>query len=146
VKIKRLDHLHIYCADPETSAQFYVTVFKADTIGTAKTSYGGTMHFLRLGGLALVLAPHPPKSEPITPGAYIDGMFEDGFGVAHFGLHVENLEQAVESIRRRGSSILSEPREYNGLRFAYVGGPDGVIIELLGHHGNWETLLGPPQP
>jgi hypothetical protein len=43
-------------------------------------------------------------------------------------------------------TILSEPKENAGLRFAYVGAPDGVIIELLEYHGTWATLLGAPQP
>ena len=145
MKINRLDHIHIYSIAPEKSARFYTSVFEADTIGATQTSYGGTMHFLRLGGLALVLAPHPPGSILQIPGAYGDGMFQNGFGVAHFGLHVENLLEAVECVRQRGGTILSEAREYAGLRFAYIGGPDGVIIELLEHHGNWETLLGLPQ-
>ena len=146
MKINRLDHIHVYSLDPDTSAQFYTSMFKAEPIGTIKSSYGADMQFLRLGGLALVLAPYPPNVEPGVPPAYADGMFERGFGVAHFGLQVENLMEAVESIRRRGGTVLSEPREYTGLRFAYIGAPDGVIVELLEHHGKWAKLLGAPQP
>ena len=104
------------------------------------------MHFLRLGGLALVLAPYPPGIEPGSPPIYADGTFQRGFGIAHFGLHVDNLEDAVESVRQLGVKILSEPKENAGLRFAYVSAPDGVIVELLEHHGKWNTLLGAPQP
>jgi len=70
-------------------------------------------------------------------------MYQHGFGIAHFGLHVDALEEAVEFVRRRGGTILSEPRENAGLRFAYIGAPDGVIVELLEHHGQWSSLLGP---
>jgi len=72
-------------------------------------------------------------------------MYQHGFGAAHFGLHIDDLMEAVESVRRRGRKILSAPRENSGLRFAYVGAPDGVIIELLEHDGQWSALLG-PQP
>ena len=142
MKIHRLDHLHIYAVDPEGSARFYVEVFGAETIGTAQSSHGGAMHFLRLGGVTLVLAAYPPGVGPGTPPPYRDGMYQHGFGVAHFGLHVDGLEEAVESARRRGGKILSEPRENRELRFAYVGAPDGVIVELLEHHGQWSSLLG----
>jgi len=64
MRIHRLDHIHIYSADPEASARFYVEVSKADTIGRAESSHGSAMHFLRLGGLALVAAPYPPGIEP----------------------------------------------------------------------------------
>jgi hypothetical protein len=54
------------------------------------------------------------------------------------------LADAVESVRRFGGKILSEPKEHAGLRFAYVGAPDGVIIELLEYNGEWAALLGAP--
>ena len=146
MKIHRLDHIHIYCRDPEDSVRFYSGVFGADTIGNARTSRGGTMHFVRLGGLALVLAPYPPGIEPGPTTAYYDGTYQRGFGVAHFGLHVDQLGDAVESVRRLGGNVLSEPKEHAGLRFAYVGAPDGVIIELLEYEGEWAALLGAPRP
>ena len=114
MKIHRLDHIHIYSGDPESSVRFYTEVFGADAIGKARTSRGGTMHFVRLGGLALVLAPYPPGIEPGIPPAYDDGTYLRGFGVAHFGLHVDKLADAVESVRRLGGKILSEPREHAG--------------------------------
>jgi len=144
MKIHRLDHIHIYCADPEGSARFYTEVFGADVIGKAQTSYGSTMHFVRLGGLALVLAPYPPGTEPGTPPAYNEGMYLRGFGLAHFGLHVDDLADAVEAVRRLGGRVLSPPRENAGLRFAYVGAPDGVIVELLEYDGEWAARLGAP--
>ena len=146
MKIHRLDHLHVYSVDPAGSARFYTEVFGATTIGKAQSSHGGAMHFLRLGGLTLVLAPYPPGMEPGSPPRYVDGAYQHGFGVAHFGLQVDNLADAVQSVRQRGGQILSEPKENSGLRFAYVGAPDGVIVELLEYYGNWAALLGEPQP
>ena len=142
MKIHRLDHIHIYSRDPASSVQFYKTCFGAEAIGETQTSRGGTMYFLRLGGLALVLAPYPPGAEPGVPLAYEDGAYQHAFGVAHFGLHVENLTDAVETVRRLGATILSEPREHAGLRFAYVKAPDGVIVELLQYGGPWTGWLG----
>src|SRR5262245_20859380 len=55
MKIHRLDHLHIYAVDPEGSTRFYTEVFGAKAIGKARSSYGGAMHFLQLGGVVLVL-------------------------------------------------------------------------------------------
>jgi len=145
MKIHRLDHIHIYCGDPEGSVRFYNEVFGAEIIGKARTSRGGTMHFVRLGGLALVLAPYPPGFNPGIPPAYDDGTYQRGFGVAHFGLHVDQLADAVDSVRRLGGKVLSAPKEHAGLRFAYVGAPDGVIIELLEYNGEWAALLGAPR-
>jgi catechol 2,3-dioxygenase-like lactoylglutathione lyase family enzyme len=144
VRIRRLDHIHVYAADPEASVRFYGDMFKAEAIGMARTSYGGSMHFLRLGGLVLVVASFPPGVEPAPLPVYKDGLYQQRCGVAHFGLHVDNVDDAVESVRRRGGKILSRPRENSGLRFAYAGAPDGVIIELLEYGHNWATLRGAP--
>jgi len=100
------------------------------------------MYFLRLRGLSLVLAPYPPGAGPGVPSAYGDGAYQHAFGVAHFGLHVEKLADAVETVCRLGATILSEPRENAGLRFAYVGALDGVVIELLQYGGPWAGWLG----
>ena len=82
------------------------------------------------------------SSEPRIPAVYRDGIYEHGYGVGHFGLHVENVDESVESVRQRGAKILAEPKEFPGARFAYVGAPDGVIIELL-EHRQWAAFLGP---
>ena len=145
MKIRRLDHIHIYAADPKASLRFYETCFGADQIGTTQTSRGGVMYFLRIGGFVLVLAPYPPGTEPGIPSRYIDGTYQHSYGVAHFGFQVEDLGDAVETLRRLGAKVLSEPRENAGLRFAYVGAPDGVIIELLEYAGRWSEWLGETQ-
>jgi|SRR5262249_19257155 len=142
MKIHRLDHIHVYCSDPDASRRFYTDVFEAKMLGRAYGSDGGVRYFLRLGGLALVLAPYPQGTEPSIPTVYRDGIYEHGYGVGHFGLHVENVDVAVESVRQRGARILAEPREFAGARFAYVGALDGVIIELL-EHRQWAAFLGP---
>ena len=142
MKIHRLDHIHVFCLDPDASLRFYIDVFQAGVLGKAYGSDGGVRHFLRLGGLALVLAPYPEGTDPAVPAAYRDGIYERGYGVGHFGLHVENVDESVETVRQRGAKILAEPREFVGARFAYVGAPDGVIIELL-EHRQWAAFLGP---
>jgi len=145
MKIHRLDHIHIYAADPDASLRFYEKCFGAEVIAETRTSRGGTMYFLRVGGFVLVLAPYPPGTEPGIPTRYADGAYQNAFGVAHFGLQVEDLSDAVETVRRLGAEILSEPREHAGLWFAYVGAPDGVIIELLEYGGRWPEWLGEPR-
>jgi catechol 2,3-dioxygenase-like lactoylglutathione lyase family enzyme len=142
MKIHRLDHIHIYSGDPVSSVAFYRTCFGAEAVGMTRTSHGGTMYFLRLGGLALVLAPYPPRAEPGIPSTYAEGAYQPAVGVAHFGLHVDDLADAVATVRRLGATILSEPREHAGLRFAYVGAPDGVVIELLQYAEPWASWLG----
>jgi hypothetical protein len=49
-------------------------------------------------GLTLVLAPYPQGTEPRIPVAYLDGIYQHGYGVGHFGLHVENVDESVECV------------------------------------------------
>src|SRR6516225_7546769 len=91
MKIHRLDHIHVYCSDPDTSVRFYTGVFEAEMLGKAYSSDGGVRYFLRLGGLAIVLAPYPVGAEPNIPTVYRDGIYEHGYGVGHFGLHAAKI-------------------------------------------------------
>jgi catechol 2,3-dioxygenase-like lactoylglutathione lyase family enzyme len=141
MKIHRLDHIHVYCSNPDASLRFYTDVLEAGKLGTAHGSDGGVRYFLRLGGLTLVLAPYPQGTEPGIPAAYRDGIYQHGYGIGHFGLHVDDVDEAVETIRQRGATILAEPKEFSGARFAYVSAPDGVIVEVL-EHREWAEYLG----
>lgn len=140
MRIHRLDHIHVYCSDPDASLRFYIEVFSAGAVVKAHGSDGGVRHFLRLGGLALVLAPYPHGTDPEFPTEYRDGIYKHGYGIGHFGLHVESVDEAIDTVRQRGAIILAEPREFTGARFAYVGGPDGVIIELI-EYRDWAPFL-----
>ena len=87
--------------------------------------------FLRLGGQLVVLGPFPPGIAPSTPPAPGDGAYSQGFGVAHFGLRVLDIDAAVNELAQSGVQILSQPvREATGLVYAYVAAPDGVVVEL----------------
>ena len=130
MKVRRFDHIHIYCSNPDESMRFYTEVLHAKPVGQALSRYGRLVEFLGLGRLTVVLAPYPPGMEPAPPPTYGDGAYRHGFGVAHFGLSVEDLNEAVESVRRWGGNILAAPKERAGFRYAYIEAPDGVVIEL----------------
>jgi catechol 2,3-dioxygenase-like lactoylglutathione lyase family enzyme len=131
MKVESLDHIHIYSADPQESAAFYRRHFGATEVLRNQNIHGQTRIFLSLGGDLVVLGPFPPDiaaSEPPAPG---DGAYSHGFGVAHLGLRVRNVEAAVRELKDAGVTILNEPlEEPTGLIYAYIAAPDGVIVEL----------------
>ena len=131
MKIQSLDHIHIYAAAPAESAQFYVRHFEATPISDDTNVNGDTRIFLELGGQVLVLGSFPsglvPKPTP-EPG---DGAYRHGFGVAHFGLRVADVELALTELSDSDVPVLSQPvREESGLTYAYIAAPDGVVVEL----------------
>ncbi len=67
-------------------------------------------------------------SEFFEPGG---GTRARRFGVAHFGLRVEDVDASVTELRAGGVRILGPTvREPSGLTCAYLAAPDGVVIEL----------------
>jgi catechol 2,3-dioxygenase-like lactoylglutathione lyase family enzyme len=131
MKVKSLDHIHIYAAEPEKSARFYEHHFEAKPVHHNTNANGDTRIFLALGGQIVVLGSFPSGLAPAPPPEAGDGAYRHGFGVAHFGLRVEDVGTAVAELSAAGVRILSPPvREPSGLTYAYIAAPDGVVVEL----------------
>ena len=53
-------------------------------------------------------------------------------GLDHFGLRVENLDDAAAELKAKGANFTSEPHEIRpGVRIAFVVAPGNIRIELL---------------
>ncbi len=129
--VKSLDHIHIYAAEPEESARYYERHFEAKPFLRNTNGNGDTRIFLALGGQVLVLGSFPSGLAPAPPPEAGDGAYCHGFGVAHFGLRVGNVDTAIAELSASGVRILSQPvREPSGLTYAYIAAPDGVVVEL----------------
>ena len=131
MQVKSLDHIHIYAAEPEASARFYECHFEAKPFLRNTNANGDTRIFLALGGQVLVLGAFPSGLAPTPPPEAGDGAYRHGFGVAHFGLRVTNVDAAIAELSTCGVRILSQPvREPSGLTYAYIAAPDGVVVEF----------------
>ena len=131
MQVKSLDHIHIYGAEPEESARFYTHHFEAKPVLRNTNANGDTRIFLALGGQVLVLGSFPKGHAPAPPPEAGDGAYRHGFGVAHFGLRVADVDAAVAELSASGVRVLGEAvQEASGLRYAYVAAPDGVVVEL----------------
>ena len=131
MQVKSLDHIHIYAAEPENSARFYTHHFDAKPIHRNTNANDDARIFLALGGQVLVLGDFPSGHAPAHPPEAGDGAYRHGFGVAHFGLRVEDVPAAIAELSAAGVRVLSQPvREPSGLTYAYVAAPDGVVVEL----------------
>lgn len=122
------DHVHLYASDPQATIAFYAEHFGAEVVGELKNSAGGVNHLLLLGGqLVAVSAP------PLGPGKPAAAP-ESRLGLAHIGLNVPDLDEALASCRRAGIEILAPAKRAGLLGYAYIAGPDGVVIELTAYH------------
>jgi len=106
--VKSLDHIHVYAADPDSSARFYIDHFDAKQIVRNTNINGDLRIFLALGGQVLVLGSFPSGLAPSSPSEAGDGAYPHGYGVAHFGLRVESVETALAELSDSDVPALSE--------------------------------------
>ena len=121
----RYDHMHVRSRDVKKTAEYYHRMFDARIVESIQSD-GKPRTDLDLNGLTIFIAPVP--AEATVPSAPRDP-YE---GLDHFGLRVENMDEAVAELKRRGADFMMEPRAIRpGVRIAFVRAPDNVRIELL---------------
>jgi lactoylglutathione lyase len=119
------DHMHLRSRDPKATAQYYHQMFDAKILESIQSD-GKPRIDLDLHGLTIFIAQVPPEADiPSAPA-------EPYLGLDHFGLRVENLDEAAAELKRRGAAFMLEPRTIRpGVRIAFIQAPDNVRIELL---------------
>lgn len=119
------DHIHLRTRDPMATAQYYQRMFDAKIIESIQSD-GRPRIDLDINGLTVFLAHVPPEADiPESPS-------EPHLGLDHFGLRVDNMDEAYAELKRRGATFAVEPRTIRpGVRIAFVQAPDNVRIELL---------------
>jgi len=119
------DHIHLRSRDPMATAQYYHRMFDAKIIESIQSD-GRPRIDLDINGLTVFIAQVPPEAD--IPSAPI----EPHMGLDHFGLRVDNMDEAYADLKRRGAVFAVEPRTIRpGVRIAFVQAPDNVRIELL---------------
>jgi len=135
MKILALDHLHIYASDPVATLAFYQDVLDAEPLGSIPGGGGRRNNFVILGGQILAISAFPAGMEAKSAPDVGDGAVHSGFGVAHLGINVDDLDGYVRRLEDHGVHVHdfdggTGPREAGVLRYVYFTAPDGVIVEL----------------
>ena len=121
----RYDHMHVRSRDVKKTAEYYRDMFDAEIVESIQSD-GKPRTDLDLNGLTIFIAYVAPEAEvpPAPAQPYV--------GLDHFGLRVEDMDEAVAELKRRGATFTLEPRTIRpGVRIAFVQAPDNVRIELL---------------
>lgn len=125
------DHIHLRAQDPTAMATYYREVFGAKVISAMQPN-GRPRIEMNLDGLVILIADSPEEDSPASPA-------EPYRGLDHFGLRVQNVDEIVAELKRRGADIIDEPRTIRpGVRIAFVRAPENVRIELLQREGDGE--------
>ena len=89
----------------------------------------GPMVRLELGGTAIAIM--PPRKQPLLPASGTPV-----YGLEHFGLKTDNLEQAVTELKARNVRFaldIIEPKP--GFKTSFLVAPDNVLVELFEEKG-----------
>ena len=119
------DHIHLRSPNPLKTAQWYHRMFGARILETPQPS-GTPRVELDLNGLHILVA------GALSPGEELQGLRSPHYGLDHFGLKVENLEEAVADLKSKGAEFSMELRTTpSGLKIAFVRGPEDIRIEVV---------------
>ncbi len=119
------DHIHLRSRDPEAAASYYHEMFGAKVIESVQPD-GQKRIDLDISGLTVFIARVSADDDvPAAPS-------RPHLGLDHFGLRVDDLDEAAAGLKRRGAKFTVEPFELRpGVKIAFVRAPDDVRIELL---------------
>lgn len=117
------DHVHLRSRDAVSAAAFYVETFGAREL--KRVADGAVQRVvLDLGGLTVFIEQAPAEIFPATSTPCL--------GIEHIGLRVADIEAAMADLTARGVPVRTGITERGqGLRIAFVEGPDGALIEIL---------------
>jgi catechol 2,3-dioxygenase-like lactoylglutathione lyase family enzyme len=107
-------HIHLRVPDSPAALEWYQRMF-----GGERNKLRGRIDGI-LYGKVWLLAERSGQVVSLSKGHAID----------HIGWRPDNVDEKITELRAKGAVIASEPRAYNDLRFAFVEGPAGVLIEL----------------
>lgn len=117
----RLRHIAIIVPDPEASAKFFEQAFGMTRAGSARRGIymtDGTMNVALLG-----------KEAP-----------EEEIGLYHFGMWVDDLDEAESKVKAAGGSYLAgRPTSPNSYYEAKYKDPLGIVFDLT--HTGWKGAV-----
>lgn len=129
--MKGLAHIGLSTRDTEASKNFYIKSLGFSLISETRLDRPDgswlNLSFLNLNGLVVELVETSDKTESAVNGAG---------SINHMAIEVENLPEIMNDLKSRGIVFESEnPRRidklFNGVRVAFLKGPNGERIELF---------------
>ncbi len=119
--LQSLHHIAVLCSDEAKALDFYGNKLGFEVVREIyREDRGDTLRMLRKGDMMLELF-----IKPRAPA------HEDRLGARHLCFRVENVEEAMAWLERKGIAIDSVIRDpFSGGRIAFFHDPDGLPLEL----------------
>lgn len=107
-------HIHLRNPDPEGMLEWL-----HDSFGGERAQLGGRLNVVNQG----VLMAAAKSEAPTEPSA--NHVFD------HLGYSVTNIEEAMEELAAKGTKQVGEIQSMGPVKFGFVEGPSGVLVELV---------------
>ena len=124
----KFDHVHLVCRDVDAMVSFFERIFGAERISYNPDFKGSPSAVVRLGDMRVFV-------RGIRPGETPEAVAPDSVqGLDHFGIGVDDVEEAAKWLKARGAQFSVEPRSsgMGGRMISYVRGPENIDIEIVG--------------
>ncbi|MEW6127470.1 MAG: VOC family protein [Acidobacteriota bacterium] len=142
-------HIHLFSADPIAAAEWYKKYFGAT--GRASASREPRMYrgvqigpsaSLMKDNVNLIIYPieYTRKAYPEAWKGKTELESTKGHVVDHIGFSFDNLEEALDKLRKDGVKVTDEIRSVAGgkIKYAFIEGPDKMRIEVIEGHAKKE--------
>lgn len=123
----KFDHVHLVCQDVDGMVEFFERIFGAKRISYSPDFHGSASAVVRLGDMRIFV-------RGLRPGEKPDAIAPDGVqGLDHFGIGVDDVEEAAKWLKARGAVYSVEPRPsgMGGRMISYIRGPENIDIEIV---------------
>ena len=125
MKLNRIDHVAIICADYQKSKDFYVNILGCKVVNeinrVERQSFALELSVNGLYQIELFFFPNPPKrlSSP------------EACGLRHLAFQVDDLDATINELKGKGVTVEDiRINTISGKRFAFCRDPDGLPIDL----------------
>ena len=128
IDIEKIDHIGIAVKDAEAAAHFYEHILGIPVTERIErgTSRGA---FVKVGGVDFELLENKDPNSAIARH-----IGKRGEGVQHIALKVENIEAAMEALKKKGMVFIEGPRpgaRGSIIAFLHPKSTYGVLMELV---------------
>lgn len=124
----RINHIHIKSPDPRKAAEWWVEAFGFKILSDETRPFGDRFVRCQADGGMLLSISNARTGETLAP-AGTDGA---RWGLEHFAIESDGIEADIARLQKLGANLQEGPLEApNGVRFAFLGVPDNVRIELV---------------
>lgn len=124
----KFDHVHLLCRDVDGMVDFFERIFGGERISYNPDFKGSASAVIRLGNMRIFVRGLRPGE---TPQAVAPDSVQ---GLDHFGIGVDDVEEAAKWLKARGAVYSVEPRPtgMGGRMISYIRGPENIDIEIVG--------------